>query len=111
MTTTIRRSFLLTVICLSAWSQPAQQQGSPKRLFIDEKKKSYSLELTRQVQKRCGSAITVTENQNTADYKLTLSVPTSALYNEKGDVVHVFRTPFLIKNIAKEVCDFVGSQH
>jgi hypothetical protein len=90
----------------------AQQQVSPKRLFIEERKKNgEALEVTRRMQKRCPSTITVTENQDTADYKLTISIPTSAFYNAKGDVVHVFRTPLLLKNMAKEVCDFVASQH
>lgn len=102
---------VLSVLIAFVAATTAQQQISPKRLFIDEKKKSYSLEMARQLQQRCPSAITVTENRDTADYKLAISMPTSALYNEKGDVVHVFRTPFLNKNIAQKVCDFVGSQH
>lgn len=102
---------VLNVLIAFVATTTAQQQVSPKRLLIEEPKKSFALELTRQVQKRCPSTITVTENRDTANYKLTMSLPTSVLYNEKGDVVHVFKTPLLIKNIAKEVCDFVGSQH
>jgi hypothetical protein len=105
------KQVLNLLIVFVATTTAHQHVSSPKRLFIDEKKKSYSLEMARQLEQRCPSAITVTENRDTADYKLAISMPTSALYNEKGDVVHVFRTPFLNRNIAKTVCDFVGSQH
>lgn len=134
----MKSAFRLVALTIAfAASIGAQQNGSsgPKRLFIEERVKTVSggavhcdsygncygqntsrtrnvsLEVTREVLKRCPAAITVTDNRDAADYTLRITPGASTLYNRNGDAAYVSPTRFKVSNLAKDICNFVGSQH
>jgi hypothetical protein len=115
--------------------QPAQgsRPTQVKRLYIEERIKTttggsvhcdtvgncyshhgsqstdVSLEVTREVMKKCPSVLAVTDNHDAADYDLRLSPGSSTLYKQNGDVAYISPTRYKISNIAKDVCEFVAS--
>jgi|ERR1039458_1089690 hypothetical protein len=73
--------------------------------------RNVSLEVTREVIKRCPSAITVTDNRDQADYTLRTAAGASTLYKQNGDAVYISPTRWKTSNLAKDVCNFIGSEH
>jgi hypothetical protein len=126
----------LLLIALGAISSAAQTAAAPqpKRLYIEERVKTtsgasvhcdtygncyahggtrtrnVSLEVTREVMKKCPGAITVTDNREAADFDLRISPGSSTLYKQNGDVAYVSPTRFKVSNLAKDVCNFVSGQ-
>lgn len=129
--------YLIATIFTMAVVGPAQQHedSGMKRLYIEERVKNesggsahcdkngncwghntsqthnVSLDVTREVMKRCPSAITVTDNREAADYILRVSPGASTLYRQNGDAVYVSPTRWKASNLAKDVCNFVLSKH
>ncbi|MGD0907887.1 MAG: hypothetical protein ABSA96_09915 [Candidatus Acidiferrales bacterium] len=128
---------LIALTISLAASVGAQQtdMSGPKRIFTEERLKTtsggsvhcdnygncfgrntsrtrnVSLEVTREILKRCPSAITVTDNRDIADYTLRITPGASTLYKQNGDAAYVSPTRFKVSNLAKDVCNFVGAQH
>lgn len=73
--------------------------------------RNVSLELTREIMKRCPNVLTVTDNRDAADFDLRISPGSSTLYRQNGDVAYVSPTKYHVSNLAKDVCNFVGEQH
>ena len=120
-----------SVICFAQTAQSPQI----KRIFIEERLKAaavgsshcdaygncfgsagtrtrnVSLELTREITKRCPTVLAVTDNHDAADYDLRNSPGSSTLYKQNGDVGYISPTRFRVSNLAKDVCNYVASQH
>jgi hypothetical protein len=119
-----------TIVCC-AQTAPSNQ---PKRLFIEERTKTVStgnmhcdtygncytssgtrtrdvsLELTREIVKRCPQIITVTDNHDAADFDLRISGGNSTLFNKAGDVAYMSPAKWRVSNLAKDVCAYVAEQ-
>jgi hypothetical protein len=131
-------AFCLVALMISHAANIGAQQtdaSGPKRLFIEERVKTtsggsvhcdnygncygsnssrtrnVSLEVTRDILKQCPSAITVTDNRDNADYTLRITLGASTLYKQNGDAAYVSPTRFKVSNLAKDVCNYVSSQH
>jgi len=113
--------------------ETSQAAPVPKRLYIEERIKkttgtsvhcdSYgncfghegdrsrniSLEVTREVMKKCPSVLNVTDNRDAADYDLRISPGSSTLYKQNGDAAYVSPTRYKVSNLAKDVCEYVES--
>ena len=122
---------LLFAASYCAFAQPAPQP-QPKRLYIEERvqettgssvhcdtygncfghagtrSRDISLEVTREVMKRCPSVITVTDNREAADFDLRISPGSSTLYKQNGDVAYISPARVRISNLAKDVCNFAA---
>ncbi len=110
----VLRYLVLLIAVVTAAAAQQDNTSNPKRLSIEERTigvRNVSLEVTREILKRCPSAITVTDNREAADYFLRIAPGASALYRQNGDAAHVFPARWKASNLAKEVCGFVASQH
>jgi hypothetical protein len=114
-----------------ASAQPSQTSPTAKRLYIEERIKTttggsvhcdtygncfghsgtnsrnVSLEVTKEVMKKCPTTLIVTDNRELADYDLRISPGSSTLYRQNGDVAYVSPTKFKVSNLAKDVCTYV----
>lgn len=114
---------------------PTQAQPAPqaKRLYVEDRTKTVSgasvhcdtygncygsqgtrtvnvsLEVTREIMKKCPSAVIVTDNHDAADFDLRISPGSSTLYKQNGDAVYISPTRFKVSNLAKDVCGYVES--
>jgi hypothetical protein len=73
--------------------------------------RNVSLELTRELTKRCPSVLTVTDNRDAADFDLRISTGSSTLYKQNGDVAYISPAKFKVSNLAKDICNYVATQH
>jgi hypothetical protein len=71
--------------------------------------RNLSLEVTREVEMRCGETITVTDNRGTANYVLRIAEGASTLYQRDGDVAYVSPARWNMSNVAKDVCNFAAT--
>jgi hypothetical protein len=71
--------------------------------------RSLSLEVAREVERRCGETITVTNNRGTANYFLRIEEGASTLYQQDGDVAYVSPARWSMSNLAKDVCSFAAT--
>jgi hypothetical protein len=71
--------------------------------------RSVSLEVAREVEKRCGETITVTNNRGTANYFLRIEEGASTLYQQDGDVAYVSPARWSMSNVAKDICNFAAT--
>lgn len=124
---------LATVLPVVCYAQ-TEQTARPKRLYVEERlntvtggsahcdtygncysgqstrTRDVSLEVTRDIMKRCPNVLVITDNRDAADFDLRISPGSSTLYKHDGDVVYVSPTRFKVSNLAKDVCDFVAAQ-
>ncbi len=131
------KMLLAGLVLLGAGISRAQtaETHQPKRLYIEERvrqvtgssvhcdsygncyghqgtnTRNVSLEVTREVMRRCPEVLTVTDNREAADFDLRISPGSSTLYRQNGDVAYVSPTRFRVSNLAKDVCNFVAEQH
>jgi len=68
-----------------------------------------SLEVTREIMKKCPTAVTVTDNHDAADFDLRISPGSSTLYKQNGDVAYTSPARFRVSNLAKDVCEYIAS--
>jgi hypothetical protein len=127
---------LAIVLAFATLACIAQQDGSPgtKRVYVEERVKStsgafvhcddygncygnnsnrsrnVSLEVTREMMKDCPAAITVTNNRESADYVLRIEPGASTLYKHNGDAAYISPARWRPSSLAKDVCNFVGTQ-
>jgi hypothetical protein len=98
--------YLALIAAITAAAAQQDTASSQKRLFIEERivgARNVSLEVTREVLKRCPSDITVTDNRDAADYFLRIAPGASTLYKQNGDAAHVFPARWKAASLAKEV--------
>lgn len=112
---------------------PVQNEQHPKRLYVEERVKTttgvsvhcdnygncyggegtrsrnVSLELTREILKKCPSAVAITDNREIADFYLRISPGSSTLYRQNGDVAYQSPAKFRVSSLAKDVCEYIGS--
>ncbi len=68
-----------------------------------------SLEVTREVMKRCPSTLIVTDNREMADLDLRISPGSSTLFRQNGDVAYISPTRYKVSNLAKDICEYVAT--
>ncbi len=66
-----------------------------------------SLEVTRELVKKCPDLLTVTDNLEASDYTLRISPGSSTLFKQNSDVAYISPTRFKVSNLAKDVCSYV----
>jgi len=70
--------------------------------------RNISLEATDGFIKNC-PAVTVTSDQDAADYTLRPNKGSSTLYKKNGDVVYVSHAKVKVSNLVKDVCGYIKS--
>ena len=112
---------------------PAQPGPEPKRLYIEDRTKTVtggsvhcdtygncygsqgartvnvSLEVTREIMKKCPSAVIVTNNHEAADFELRISPGSSTLFKQNGDAAYISPTRWRVANLAKDVCEYIAT--
>jgi hypothetical protein len=74
------------------------------------RERNVSAELTREILTKCPDVITVTDNRDAADYVLRIAPGSSTVYNANGDAVYISPAKWKVKNLAKDVCQYVTAQ-
>lgn len=70
--------------------------------------RNISLEATGGFVKNC-PAVTVTNDEDAADYILRPNKGSSTLYKKNGDVVYVSHAKVKVSNLVKDVCGYIQS--
>ncbi len=124
-------AFLVLPIAFVMVAQTNNSAPTPKRIYIEDHIKTVSgasthcdtygncygtagthsrdvsLEVTRELVKKCPDLLTVTDTREAADYSLRISPGSSTLFKQNGDVAYISPTKFKVSNLAKDVCNYV----
>ena len=69
-----------------------------------------SLRVTNDVMKQCPALVSVTDNHDAADYVLHIAHGSSTLSRRDGSVAYISKSKWKNSKLAKDVCEFIGSQ-
>ncbi len=115
-----RASMRLAPFVLAAIScvAVAQAQKPTAKVFIEDRvvhngiygSRNITLEMTRELLKRCPSVVSPTENSSSADVRLAITPGASTLYRTDGSVEHIFGVRWMVSRLAKEVCAYFESR-
>jgi hypothetical protein len=113
------KDFAIGVLILLLVCSLAFAQQEPRRLFIVElteqgttawdRNVTYSISdrVGANIMKQCPNIVSITKNEDQADFHLEIKWGGSPLYNRQGDIVYYSPASHKEKNIAKDICNYL----
>lgn len=105
---------LIFILCAVPLSGQIPFSGNRSvKLYLEPREKrerNVTLELTKAIMKRCPTGITVTEEKDSADFRLGIVPSSSTLYRKDGEAEHVFNAKWTVSGLAREVCAYIGTK-